>query len=449
MRTEPPKGDELDRMLADIKGRVQDAAAHTPAARRTRIDRIVGAVVAAVLALGLGSAGAAFAFGILPQTPTEPEPASIASPAATAPPARTFPVETAPPAPVDPGPTPRIGLTCDDLVDTAALVAFLGDSGTPVLGPVSQIADTDELYMSTPDRAAAEQLGALTCVWSNGVAAGSGQPWSGEPLRQAVSLAVLPEGLDAAARYVDAYQSADPTYGDHVQGPRCVTEIGYCELFGVVGSTWVELRIDGIVQTGSSVEDLRARFRNVTDPLVSRLSDVSIAEPWTPASSSPSAAAECATIAPTDAIMPLTGVADLRVAEFWDGPRIGQYWYAKDQVGADRCLLQLPMSDRHLGSIGVLPNGAWAFERYAAGWSASDAVSVGLPAANGGTALSRCEDDTRDCRIDFVVGDDWVSVGVPPKRIDGDELTDEVEMTRSNIVQIGTIVAERIAALSK
>ncbi|HEU0182212.1 MAG TPA: hypothetical protein VFR16_08470, partial [Agromyces mariniharenae] len=347
-------------MLADIKGRVQDAAAHTPAARRTRIDRIVGAVVAAVLALGLGSAGAAFAFGILPQTSTEPEPASIAGPAATAPPARTFPVETAPPAPVDPGPTPRIGLTCDDLLETSALAAFMGDAGRPAI----QLAPGIQAAQVGP---AAEQLGALVCTWTSG----GERPMPDSGLQE-VSLSVLPEGLDTAARYVEAYRLADPTYGDHVQGPRCVADGGYCELHGTIGSTWVELSAYGIASAGLTDDEVRASFMAITDRLVDAISAANVAERWSPPSQSATTGATCDDVAPADAIAPLIGVSYLTTGVFEDGPGLGQASYAKREVGAFSCSLRLDSTEASLGFIYVQPSGSWAVTRYSDAWLADD-----------------------------------------------------------------------------
>lgn len=445
MRVEPPSGDEMDRLLTEMKRNVLDVAGRTPPANRTGIDRVVGAVVTAVLLLGVGSAGAAFAFGILPMAPVSDEVSTDAAPAASEPPARSFPVTTAPP---DPGPTSRIGSTCDDLIDTAGLLAFMGDAGKPVVGPISPIADPSASVMTEADRAASEQLGALTCTWSNGIEPdpnGYGpKPW---PDRQEFSIHVLPEGLDEAVRYVETYMSADPTYGPNVQGPRCDARAEYCELFGIIGSTWVELHALGIASAGMSDEQLRTLFLEITDPLVEHLRAVSITDRWVPTSSSPSASSDCPALAPTDAIAPLTGVPDLHVGEWRDGPRVGQYWYAKSEVGAHRCSLQFPMSDLSLGNVSILPNGAWAVERYSDEWSMAGAQRVDLPPATGGTALHRCSDAAAACRLDFAVGKDWVSIGLPPVPSSEYVAKEPFEITRSNILAIATVVAERIAEL--
>ena len=114
-----------------------------------------------------------------------------------------------------------------------------------VASPLAVATPADRL---TPDRAAGEQLGALTCTWTNGLRV---NPFPGPDVDgQSITLSILPEGIDDAIAYVDLYQIADPTYGDYTKGPRCLgpadgMDGGYCELFGVIGQTWVELTVDG------------------------------------------------------------------------------------------------------------------------------------------------------------------------------------------------------------
>lgn len=104
MRTEPPTGDDLTRMLVTMKQRVLEEAAHDPApARRRARNRAIITSTAILLTLGLG-AGAAIAAGMIgeDEEPTaaryEPE-STVAAPPPTPTP-RTFAIETA--APVDP-----------------------------------------------------------------------------------------------------------------------------------------------------------------------------------------------------------------------------------------------------------------------------------------------------------------------------------------------------------
>ncbi|MGR2754033.1 hypothetical protein [Agromyces arachidis] len=134
MRTEPPTGDELTRMLVHMKRNVLERAAAEPKPERNRLtDRILGGILAVGLLLGLGTAGAAIA-GAVGGDGDETEAvaatsAPVTAPPTTEPPTRTFPVETAPPPAVDPLTTvSTIAVRPEglDLVDDAgAIVAQL------------------------------------------------------------------------------------------------------------------------------------------------------------------------------------------------------------------------------------------------------------------------------------------------------------------------------------
>src|SRR5215207_6767219 len=222
--------------------------------------------------------------------------AGCTAPAPEPTPTPMSPSTTAPaPEPVDVGPTPRIDVTCDDVVDPVMLQAFVGMNTQPLtlVDPADRVA---------PDTAANEQLGALSCTWTNGL---SGSPFMGpDPDAQTVTLQILPEGIDAAIEYVDLYQIADPTYGDHVQGPRCLgpadgMDPAFCELYGVIGQTWVELTVLGIVaSTDVTAADLVSAFRTVIDPMVVSIGSMTPRERWTSFAPSDLADADCDALAP-------------------------------------------------------------------------------------------------------------------------------------------------------
>lgn len=434
MRTDPPNGEELDRLLAGMKAKVmQRAAQEQPAERRTLIDSILASVLAAGLLLGLGSAGAAIALGALPLTEGGDSPAPGASPSVgpTATP-WSFPIETAPPRPES-----RLGVTCEQVIATADLIAFLGDAGATVSGPAS-------VSPSSADDASLDQLGALRCVWSNGI-----DPSLPDMGGQNAVLTVLPEGLDAAAEYVELYRAADPTYGPVVQGPRCVAEAGgFCEVLGVIGSTWVEFRVNGVRADGLSDDELRTRFLGVTDPLVQLLSNLEPAGRWEPGAASPTATATCADLAPTADLAAAIGESDLDVITWRDGPRVGQYHYAIAQTGASSChLIPAGNSDAEFAQIGVLPNGAWGVERYRTEWLADGGQVVPFDAAMDGTAVLRCGDESRACRLDAAVSGDWMSVDVSAATGYEDEPTAQIQGARAHIVDVAAVVAGRIHAV--
>jgi hypothetical protein len=126
----------------------------------------------------------------------------------------TSPPTTAPPAaePVDAVPTPRVDATCDDLLSTPALQEFVGEGTRP-------LELVDESARSTPDGLALRQLGSLECVWTT--APGPLPLYNDAPnSERRVILTVLPEGPEAAQRYVDEYSvvSGPSDYGPGIPG---------------------------------------------------------------------------------------------------------------------------------------------------------------------------------------------------------------------------------------
>jgi len=357
------------------------------------------------------------------------------------------PTATATPEPaIDAGPVARIDSTCEDILDAAALQAFMGTN-------VNALESVPLSETLTPDSAAGEQLGSLTCRWTNGL---QGNQFTGPAVdAQSVRLAVLPEGLESAIEYVELYNIADPTYGEHVQGPRCVASVGefatsHCELYGVIGETWVELTVDGIAAAAGTTDDtLVAGFRAVIDPLVAKIQAATVAARWVPGVASGIAGADCDALTPTDAIVGVTAIPNLRVGPQWDGPRVGQYWYTTGETGALRCSLAMADSDSSVGQIGILPNGAWAFDRFADDWRAEGGVPVDLDGVDERDAIIRCADAESTCSIDVVVGGDWMRVGVypvPAPHVEYGPPAAYFESARSAAPAIAAIVAERMLA---
>lgn len=142
MRTEPPTGDELERMLASMKGnvldRVGDERPATPE-RRQLTDRVIGAVVAVALLLGLGTAGAAVAFSIIPQSTVQPEARPNDTSTATPRPSAAFPIATGAPTPTTP-PVDPLALVTAIVVRPDRL--DLQDAGGTVLRTLSYDDDT-------------------------------------------------------------------------------------------------------------------------------------------------------------------------------------------------------------------------------------------------------------------------------------------------------------------
>lgn len=160
MRTEPPTGDDLTRMLVTMKQRVLEEAAHDPApARRRARNRVVITSIAILATLGLG-AGAAIAASMIgddepPAAQPEATATAAAQPAPTPTP-RPFGIETAPP--VDPLTTVTTisvrPAQLELLDDAGSLIGAIGyeDDGataaatlTTVLGEAPQVEERTQM----------------------------------------------------------------------------------------------------------------------------------------------------------------------------------------------------------------------------------------------------------------------------------------------------------------
>ena len=105
MRTEPPTGDELTRLLTTMKGEVLRMAAAEPPAPEPLLSRarrrVLGVLAAVVSVVLVGGAGAALALGVIPGVGA---PAPVATASATPAPGPTATME--PPPVVEPAPAP-------------------------------------------------------------------------------------------------------------------------------------------------------------------------------------------------------------------------------------------------------------------------------------------------------------------------------------------------------
>lgn len=109
MNTEPPVGDDLQRMLVSMKETVLSRAAERP--RRSRSRGRIGVVAGVVALLGIGVASGSIALGMIPQ------PFSAAPSASPTAPATTTPTPSSAPIVGMPTPTPtttRAAFALDD-----------------------------------------------------------------------------------------------------------------------------------------------------------------------------------------------------------------------------------------------------------------------------------------------------------------------------------------------
>lgn len=153
------------------------------------------------------------------------------SPAAPSP----EPTETASPAS---GPTPFIDATCTDLLGDAVIAPAVSE---PV--DARELPEFRELsWVDVPRGAAVQQLGGLTCEWSNGVLQADDVT---VPEYRGVYLSVLP---DAAAEWPKFAGYVDPATG-RSEGCSDYSGATRCHYDSLVGSTWVHLELAGATST--------------------------------------------------------------------------------------------------------------------------------------------------------------------------------------------------------
>lgn len=138
MRTDPPAGDELARLLVTMRSSVMTAAlqdAPESAAARSRWAtvrrRVLGIAIAAVSLLVIGGGGAALATGLLPN-PFDGPPAPPATSAPASPSPET-PTATPTPSPEPPAPVAPAEPTVDPL-DPGTWVVDYGQAGSLMVG---------------------------------------------------------------------------------------------------------------------------------------------------------------------------------------------------------------------------------------------------------------------------------------------------------------------------
>ncbi|GAA1809905.1 hypothetical protein [Agromyces neolithicus] len=386
---------------------------------------------------------AAAAFGVLMTGCTAgPAPTGVATPTPT-------PTETV--APVVDRPTPVFAVGCDELVDPAELQTFVGAG----VAPIALVTPAERVATISPDVAAVDQLGSLVCDWTDGQHSES--PWGPPPdPRQSVHLSLVPDAEAAAQRYVDVYAptSPDAAYGATAHGPRCIgveyaMPTGYCELQGWLADSWIEYVVHGIdIASYDTDAQLLAAFTVLTDRAIAALGDAERGAEWTPPVS-PSPVGDCGSVVTTEDIVELTGVADIWVGPFWDGPRVGQYSYAAETEHAMECSFNFVDAEGSFGAVHVLPEGGWGFASAAQAWLAEGAVATEVEGVAPGDALMRCADLADTCALDLRIAEHWVRIEVmptPPDEVTWVPAGVDFDAARSAIVPIAERVVANITA---
>jgi hypothetical protein len=234
MNTEPPTGDELQRMLVSMKQTVLDRAEDRRPAPRRR-GRRAGIAIGVIALLGLGATSGGVALGMIPQPFTASAPAPAPSPTEPAMPSTpaTAPVrETPDPVPTPtptPTPTARVGTLptdCRALVPTSEYDRLFGT--TPLTDPAGSEAGSDG------DGPAVD----LSCIWRDPRAdiTGLGVDLGSGPAQETVDYETLLVRSGYACSDSGAGRLCRMTMADQ-DYPVDTTFTYYSE-----GSTWVLIR---------------------------------------------------------------------------------------------------------------------------------------------------------------------------------------------------------------
>lgn len=394
MRSDPPTGDELTRLLVSMKQNVLAQVANEPAPavdkRMPRADRIIGLTLGVVLLLGVGT-GAAFALGVVPFG-GEPGAAPVASPTSSeaVEPSPT-PTPTPTPTPseyvVEPGqPASRYGLGCATLIDDTVATGLF----TTEVGIADPIVTASEVGIAIPRATSILSEGGTVCEWSNGVADNSQYGWN--PAYVGVTISILP-------RPAEGWSMAATKRGMPLDERVCNDMV--CIASAAIGDAWVGVEV-------------RAGEPNAVDPsgwdpfVDAVFAAVSAAGP----AAGPSAPArdqlECDSIIPIDAVRAITAEPEARL-NGRGGGGWSEWAEARLHAGDLGCSWGGPVFDTALANVNVVHGGRWAFERMLLAGTTSPVALAGLHPDD--EAVVRCDATFgTSCAVDLRIGQDWFNV---------------------------------------
>ena len=347
MRSEPPTGDELARLLVSMKRNVIEQVANEPArARRLpATNRIIGFTLGVTLLLGIGT-GAAFALGVVPPIGV-PAPVPDASSNAAGPSEAPSPTPVPSEYEVIPGqPASRYDLSCESLLD-AALVSRLF---TVEVAPTDPIITASGIGISIPRRTSILAQGGLLCESSNGLAYNDqygGENWAG------VTVSVLPRppgGWTSHAQY----------FGMPLDTSAC-SEFGSCSASAAVGDAWVT--IDATHYQAENVVNA-SEWQPLVDSIIAAVNAVGPATQTSP----PPRTGEpfpstCNDILPLEVVQSITATSDLILhGSRGDGPW-SEYAEARVNANNEGCSWGPPTDFDHRAAVDFVREGRWAFER--------------------------------------------------------------------------------------
>ena len=383
MRSEPPTGDELTRLLTSMKRNVLERVAQEPApAKRMSVRRMFGIGLGVAALFGVG-AGAAFALGVM-SAPQE-ETATATTDAPSARPTASAPIEYA----VTAGqPASRYGLDCGTVVDPTLVSGLF----TTAVAAVDPIVSESGVGIAIPRRSAILAVGGTVCEWSNGVA--MNDQYGVEPDYVGVTIAVVPRA--AAGWSEHATQHGMPAEESQCDG-------GWCWASSAVGDAWLTVSAYGgdelaVDETGwQTLVDAAAAAVGATGPA---------APPITPERMTRPGPEDCDAVIPVDQVRSITGTPD---AQAMTGSGGWSEW-AEARLHADAWGCGWGVDDlSQAARVDWLHQGRWAYLRMLHAGTSTPIQLAGLP--SGDVASVRCDDRFgTTCAVDLAVGRDWYNV---------------------------------------
>ncbi|TYL54012.1 hypothetical protein [Agromyces mariniharenae] len=381
MKSEPPTGDELARLLVSMKRNVLERVAQEPApARRMSTHRILGLGLGVAALFGVG-AGAAFALGMFTGPQEDP---TTTTDAATAPPSAPAPSEYA----VTAGqPASRYGLDCATLVDPSRVSNLFSTD----VAAVDPILSESGVGIAIPRRAAILAVGGTVCEWSNGVA--MNDQYGTEPDYVGVTISVVP-------RPVEGWSEVATQHGMPADERECGDT--WCWASVPVGDAWVTVA----ASAGDLVTDASG-WSSLVDAVVASVAAAGPAAPPTiPERTAMPVSEDCEAIIPLDEVRTITATPD---AQAMLGAGGWSEW-AEARLIADAWGCGWGVDDlSRVARVDWLHEGRWAYLRMLQAGTSTPIQLDGLAA--GDAASVRCDDRYgTTCAVDLAVGRDWYNV---------------------------------------
>jgi hypothetical protein len=396
MKSEPPTGDELTRLLVSMKRNVLEQVAQEPApAKRMSLRRMPGLGLGVTALFGIG-AGAAFALGVIP-APQEDSAtlATDATDAASTPPTATPPI-TSPPTTSPPiaypvtadQPASRYGLDCSTLVDPTLVSGLF----TTEVAAVDPILSESGVGIAIPRRSPILAVGGSVCEWSNGVP--MNDQHGTEPDYMGVTISVVPRAAAGWSEYATQH-------GMPADERQC--DVTWCWASSAVGDAWVTLS----AFAGGGFATDASGWESLVDAAIAAVEAAGPAAPPTmPEQMTQPVSEDCDAVIPLDQVRSITATPD---AQAMVGSGGWSEW-AEARLIADAWGCGWGLDDAgQVARVDWLHEGRWAYLRMLQAGTSTPIQLAGLAA--GDVASVRCDDRYgTTCAVDLAVARDWYNV---------------------------------------